>query len=275
MKLLSFDVGIKNLAYCLIEVNDDKKFTILKWGIIDLLNRPVYTCCAKQRKKPHTICGKSASYKDPEQKQYCKQHAKSTEYIILPKDLGDTHIKRAKVSELKLLADKYEIKYDTPILKKTLVEKLNDFKKIKCLTPIKEEKVDSSLVGMSISMTHIFDDLFKNDNIECVLIENQISKIASTMKTIQGMITQYFVMIKVEDIHYISSYNKLKLFVPSKKNLTYKERKNLGIECTLKELDKSQTQEWINYFNTHKKKDDLADSFLQGFWYINMKLRTT
>jgi hypothetical protein len=82
-------------------------------------------------------------------------------------------------------------------------------------------------------------------------------------------------MIKVEDIHYISSYNKLKLFVPSKKNLTYKERKNLGIECTLKELDKSQTQEWINYFNTHKKKDDLADSFLQGFWYINMKLRTT
>ena len=51
MKLLSFDVGIKNLAYCLFEINDDKKFTILKWGIIDLLNRPVYTCCTKQRKK--------------------------------------------------------------------------------------------------------------------------------------------------------------------------------------------------------------------------------
>ena len=148
-----------------------------------------------------------------------------------------------------------------------------NLKRRKCLTPIKEEKVDSSLVGMSISMTHIFDDLFKNDNIECVLIENQISKIASTMKTIQGMITQYFVMIKVEDIHYISSYNKLKLFVPSKKSDIQGE-KNLGIECTLKELDKSQTQEWINYFNTHKK-DDLADSFLQGLWYINMKLRTT
>ena len=25
---------------------------------------------------------------------------------------------------------------------------------------------------------------------------------------------------------------------------------------------------WIEHFNTHKKKDDLADSFLQGLWFI-------
>lgn len=275
MKIISFDVGIKNLAYCLFQLNDKKDFTIIEWGVIDLLNRPVYKCGAKQKKKPHAICGKSASLKDPKQNLYCKQHSKGCEFIVQPKDLTDSLIKRAKVSQLKELAEKYNIKFDTPILKKVLLEKIQQFKKQKCLFPIKEEKIDSSLVGMSISMTHIFDDLFKNHQIDCVLIENQISKIASTMKTIQGMITQYFVMIKVEDIHYISSYNKLKLFVPSKKNLTYKERKNLGIECTLKELDKTQSQEWINYFNTNKKKDDLADSFLQGLWYINMKLRTT
>lgn len=275
MKLVSFDVGIKNLAYCLFELNENKDFKIIQWGIVDLLNRPVYSCCAKQKKKPYAICGKSASYKDTDQKNYCKQHAKCSEFLILPKDLNDSQLKRAKVAELKKIAEKYEIKFENPILKKTLIDRLEDFKREKCLIPIKEEKVDSSLVGMSISMTHIFDDIFKDHKIDCVLIENQISKIASTMKTIQGMITQYFVMIKVEDIHYVSSYNKLKLFVSSKKNLTYKERKSLGIECTLKELDKTQTQEWINYFNTHKKKDDLADSFLQGMWYINMKLRTT
>ena len=275
MKIISFDVGIKNLAYCLFEVNEKNDFTIIQWGVVDLLNRQVYSCGANQKKKPYAICGKSASYRDTGQKNYCKQHAKCSDFLILPKELSDTQIKRAKISDLKQLADKYDIKFDTPILKKTLVEKLEDFKRVKCLLPIKEEKRDSSLVSMSISMTHIFDDIFKAHKIDCVLIENQISKIASTMKTIQGMITQYFVMIKVEDIHYISSYNKLKLFVSSKKNLTYKERKSLGIECTLKELDKTQTQEWINYFNTHKKKDDLADSFLQGRWYINMKLRTT
>ena len=26
--------------------------------------------------------------------------------------------------------------------------------------------------------------------------------------------------------------------------------------------------EWEEHFNKHKKKDDLADSFLQGLWYI-------
>jgi DNA helicase TIP49 (TBP-interacting protein) len=25
----------------------------------------------------------------------------------------------------------------------------------------------------------------------------------------------------------------------------------------------------LTYFTTHKKKDDLSDSFLQGLWYIN------
>ena len=29
---------------------------------------------------------------------------------------------------------------------------------------------------------------------------------------------------------------------------------------------------WIPIFIEHKKKDDLADSFLQGIWYIKYKL---
>ena len=275
MKILSFDVGIKNLAYCLFDVNQNNEFLITDWGIIDLQNKPVYSCSSKQKKKPHTVCGKSASFQDPNQKYFCKQHAKCTEFLILPKELSDTQIKRAKISELKQLADTYEIPYETPVLKATLIQKLQEFRREKCLLPIVVEKGNTTLVAMSITMTHIFDDLFKKHSIDMILIENQISKIASTMKTIQGMITQYFVMIGVEDILYISSYNKLKLFVSSKKNLTYKQRKDLGIEFTLKELDKTQTHQWISYFNTHKKKDDLADCFLQGLWYINMKLRTT
>ncbi len=34
MKLISYDVGIKNLAYCIV----DENMKILKWDIIDLLN---------------------------------------------------------------------------------------------------------------------------------------------------------------------------------------------------------------------------------------------
>ena len=38
MKILSFDVGIKNLAYCLFSINNcnDKMLKILKWDVINL-----------------------------------------------------------------------------------------------------------------------------------------------------------------------------------------------------------------------------------------------
>ena len=35
--ILSFDIGIKNLAYCILYQNDDKSITIEKWDNIQLL----------------------------------------------------------------------------------------------------------------------------------------------------------------------------------------------------------------------------------------------
>ena len=51
MKILSFDVGIKNLAMCLIETNDkNDKIKILKWEIINLCNDPKCDNCDKPAK---------------------------------------------------------------------------------------------------------------------------------------------------------------------------------------------------------------------------------
>ena len=138
-------------------------------------------------------------------------------------------------------------------------------------------KVDTGLVTISINLRDIMNELLKSVGvkIDCVIIENQISKIASTMKTVQGMITQYFVMNNIENIHYISSSNKLKLFADPELKYTYGERKELGINSTVNEISDTQDVKWLELFNKHKKKDDLADCFLQGLWYINMKLRTT
>ena len=36
MRLISIDVGIKNLAYCLFTLDEDEKIRIEKWGIVDL-----------------------------------------------------------------------------------------------------------------------------------------------------------------------------------------------------------------------------------------------
>ena len=48
---------------------------------------------------------------------------------------------------------------------------------------------------------------------------------------------------------------------------TYKLTKSLGIKyCS--EMIKPY-ENWVEVFNQHKKKDDLADSFLQGMYYFN------
>ena len=108
----------------------------------------------------------------------------------------------------------------------------------------------------------------KEMGIDYVLIENQISTIATRMKTLQGMITQYFIMRDIKNIEFISSSNKLKEFLDKKKT-TYAERKKMGITITKEIINQSDMLHcWDETFSSSKKKDDLADCFLQGRWFI-------
>ena len=136
----------------------------------------------------------------------------------------------------------------------------------KCLDPIEEvnaSKMDLVTIGMNMKIK--FNDIFSNIQIDKIIIENQISPIANRMKTIQGMISQYFIMVSEHDIEidFINSTNKLKLG-EFKSNTDYKERKQQSVSL-VKEMIKDK---WIDFFHTHSKKDDLADCFLQGIWYI-------
>ena len=120
-----------------------------------------------------------------------------------------------------------------------------------------------------------FNKLFNEEiNIDHVIIENQISPIANRMKTIQGMIVQYFIMseVNVDNIEFISASNKLK-DCDIKDKTKYSDRKKLGITRCLEILNTEYySNNMIEYFNKHNKKDDLADSFLQGIWFIKNKL---
>ena len=54
---------------------------------------------------------------------------------------------------------------------------------------------------------------------------------------------------------------------------TYAERKKLSISITNSILlENHKINNWLSLFLAHTKKDDLADSFLQGLWYIKHKL---
>ena len=48
------------------------------------------------------------------------------------------------------------------------------------------------------------------------------------------------------------------------------EMKKIGIEKCLEIITNDfRFNEHINYFNSHKKRDDLSDAFLQGLWFIS------
>jgi hypothetical protein len=115
------------------------------------------------------------------------------------------------------------------------------------------------------------------DKIECftsathVIIENQISPIATRMKTIQGMLAQYFIM-RMNDkiqIEFLSSSGKLKGFETknTEENTEYKKHKKDAIFYCRQILEKDEFKEWGHVLET-RKKDDLADCFLQALFYL-------
>ena len=82
MQLISIDVGIKNLAYCILEKNGDD-YTIIKWDSINLCgNEPI---CSQ--------CNKNASYTKNEL-NYCLTHAKKTKMIIPTKNNSSSAISK-------------------------------------------------------------------------------------------------------------------------------------------------------------------------------------
>ena len=67
LKIISFDVGIKNLAYCIFDISGGKT-DIIEWEVVDLLeenetNVPKHTCTQLlTSRKTATMCGKVAKY---------------------------------------------------------------------------------------------------------------------------------------------------------------------------------------------------------------------
>jgi len=130
---------------------------------------------------------------------------------------------------------------------------------------------DLTLIEIGINLKEKLDELYSDIKIDTVIIENQISPIANRMTTLQGMIAQYFIMKNVNDIHFISAANKLKDYISTK--TTYAERKSKGIEiCEELLINNEHFSSNLEMFNNHKKKDDLADCFLQGIWFLKDKI---
>jgi hypothetical protein len=278
MKLLSIDVGIKNLSFCLFEINSpgesSNNLKVIKWDNINLGEKNESRCIEIDK---NGLCDKPAKFTKDE-KCYCLKHSKKHNFLHPTAELKPSYINKQKIQNLIDIADKYKVKYENPVKKANLISLLTEFINNNCFSAVQKtnaSKVDLVTIGRNIQDK--FDNILGEhlETINTIIIENQIGPIANKMKTIQGMISQYFIMRNNNiQIEFISATNKLKDFLPkdNSEKIDYKQRKKLGIQTCLEMISTDfRFKEWEIFFNKHSKKDDLSDCFLQGIWFIKHK----
>ena len=101
MKIISFYIGIKNMAYCIFDISA-AQLSIQGWNVINLLEEETSNeVCnqiipGKTKKILPKPCTKIAKYRKNEQ-CYCEKHAKSSQFIIPNKKNSLTYLKKLKV----------------------------------------------------------------------------------------------------------------------------------------------------------------------------------
>jgi hypothetical protein len=243
---------------------------------------------------PIKLCGKVAKF----QKGYsifCEKHAKTqNEHIIPKKQISISQLKTNKIEELLKICQEYKIleekdseKTEKKPTNKAILELLENFFKIRCLEPIvasnKVTAGDTDLITIGKNMKTLLNLVKEIELVTHVIIENQISPIANRMKTVQGMLAQFFIMKNSDiKIDFVSSSNKLKGFTKvdelkeKEKEETdkqkYAQHKKDGVFYTVQFLEKNEwLSEWKKPMMESKKKDDLADCFLQGIWFLRSR----
>lgn len=266
MLILSIDVGIKNLAVCICDISKcdiSQNYEIKYWDVINLCGEENYKC---------SFCENNAKF-TKNNTFYCNKHTKNSTYLK-PK-FNICNIDKLKKDKLVSHCNTHDIccnmfnKLTKDNMKTALIEKYTN----NYLDYIEKINAgDFSLIDLGRNLNNNFNKLLSekkitSENLKYVIIENQISPIANRMKSIQCMIAQYFITKNIENILFISASNKLNQFMH--KVTEYKERKKMSIEITKKILEENKLISNLNYFNKHKKKDDLADAFLQLLWFKN------
>ena len=274
--LISFDIGIKNLAYCIFATataTATDPLSIVAWGIINLSdtvsNANVCNCIPKSKQ---TICGKKAQYMH-DTMYCCTIHAKTCGKLLPSKDLTMPYVKKLKMDELATYCAQKFISIGAGDKKQQILDKVQQHLDKNVLQTVKKTVTKTAnqihLVDIGKRIRDNFNATFTQylDKITHVVLENQISPIAGRMNTIQGMVAQYFIM-KSNDLHidYISSAGKLKGLSSSSE---YKDHKKDGIAFCERFMEANpELAKLKQIIIDSPKKDDLADCFLQGIYYL-------
>ena len=221
MKILSWDVGIYNLSYCILEKKDDS-IKIIEWDIINLVDND-------EMKKNRGLI-----------------------FENIPRKLHEN----PKLLDVDIVVIENQPSLNNPQMKSIQMILYSYF------------LILGKIIGNGENVNYIDKIVFcsasnklKVYNGPAIILEEKISK---RKKKVIEVIDVSSDSITVEEATPIIKNKK-------KNTLNYADKKRLAIEHAKYFITKYD-EKYIDFFNLHKKKDDLADSFLQGLYFMEQNL---
>jgi hypothetical protein len=242
VRILSWDIGIKNLAYCITDENENNEISILDWNVFNISADTTcdYTC--------KTPCTKSATYHSNISNLYfCTTHIKKYQKenpeekfkkIVSGKDqFFQTNCKIPEVLDQHrelFLSCQHIVLENQPIFKNP---------KMKTIQMI----LYSYFIMRGITDKHITNSLV--ETIQCFSATNKLKLNLS----------------KDFSNHSNDETVENETQMPTVSTKDYKDRKKSSINLVYQLL--KDTPNLYTQFHSHKKKDDLADCLLQAITY--------
>lgn len=210
---------------------------------------------------------------------YCQKHYKIVQ---------GTNQAFVKIKETTPKLEKEELNPDDLISKSETISK--DKKKT---TGKKAKKQNIAKITRLVLFKNMADNLDNKYHHLCdvneVIIENQPVLKNPVMKTVQSFLDSYFFFHgyqegKIDEIKLFSASKKLNAYqkdLPVTQQLQidklsskYQATKKKSIFCVKAMLREAPVNhKWIEYFEDHKKKDDLADAYMMGVYFIMKKYK--
>lgn len=260
-RIVSFDIGIRNLAWCCMGKNTDisgSQMIIYGWENVNLLesSQPTEKLVCRR-------CKAKATYTSP-QGLSCGRHIPNEFPLLL--DLSGAALK--KVPSQKILKPIFLSKgIPLPKTRETTVAKLGEWASL----PLEKVKVKKA-VDTELSILHdaIRNLVQKNkalfSSATAIHLENQPVLKNPTMKTVQILLYATLRdVLQPNPPHVRLVHAGVKVKGKQAGDKGYKERKQGSEEKTASLLAQTgrvqEAQKWKEHLNKHSKQNDLTDAF--------------